>query len=247
MTNAENKIMLASELKISFFCSPTHPRIGASRLEMPLCPGPGVPHRCGRDCSGVFNGARDMTLAAVLIPRATVGRLVGLGGHAIRALQRVTGCQIRVRPADKGDAAAIEINALCAQRGPAVDLQTRCAKVVSQVVLEGRGAKSILKAAPACPFSGQVVRVGSAGSALRAVVPSATSMAVAMTDRFPPIGVAASCGSEVAVSSCKNGAAVVPKRAVSAGVDVAPSKSKQKTNRLTKFTRSIEQIEFCLV
>ena len=33
------------------------------------------------------------------------------------------------------------------------------------------------------------------------------------------------------MSSCKNGAAVVPKRAVSAGVDVAPSTYKQKHKR----------------
>ena len=139
VTTATDKNMLANEITMSLLRYPTHPRLGTSCIELPLCPGPRVPHHCGSNCNGILKGARERTTATVLIPRASVGRLIGIGGHVHRALQRATGCRIRTRPVADEDAIAFDIDALCAQRGPAIALQTRCATYISQLALGGRG------------------------------------------------------------------------------------------------------------
>ena len=147
-----------------------------------------------------------------------------------RALQRATGCRIRTRPVADEDAIAFGIDALCAQRGPAISLQTRCAKYVSQLALEGRGLKAVLKASPMCTCARQVVGAGGADSNLRAAASNATCMAVAVKAGFPTM-VAASCGSKGAVASSMSGMAVAPKRATSAGVAVALDASENGQER----------------
>ena len=78
------------------------------KLVLPPCPGPHVPHRCGRDCAGpAQKQSLDGTGGVVNVPSACLGRLIGACGSGARKLKAFTGCYIESEPGGTSDVARV--------------------------------------------------------------------------------------------------------------------------------------------
>lgn len=108
---------------------------------MPRCPGAGVPHRCGKDCSGPISrvGCGEVgCVSRVIIPSECIGGILGVGGSAIRALQRFTGCKIDVEVWPDESAATACVSSVAPGRASNAGAAMRvyCASLLSTMVVQ---------------------------------------------------------------------------------------------------------------